>query len=104
MKYSIQLYFLILLVANSQLRAQNVLNQDDVYIVDSIGDNIICFHRNMNLVDSTFYPEIIENIKKGIELTSEHIVVTEVEFRVLVFPERTIPRIGMSGIAPNDNH
>jgi uncharacterized protein YjaZ len=27
-----------------------------------------------------------------------------VEFRVLVFPEKTIPRIGMSGDAPDDKH
>ena len=101
MKYIIPFYSFILLTTSLNLKAQNVLDQDDVFLVDSIGNNTICFHTNMILVHPSFHSEIIENIKKGIELTSEHIAVMDVEFRVLVFPERTIPRIGMSGVAPN---
>ena len=56
----------------------------------------------MSLVDSSYYPQIIKSIKLGVDTTSKLIDVTNVEFRVLVFPERTIPRIGMSGAAPND--
>jgi uncharacterized protein YjaZ len=83
---------------------QNVLNQDDVILVDSLRTNKIYFHRNMSLVDSLYYPQIIRNIKLGIDSTSKTIKVKDVEFRVLVFPERTIPRLGMSGAAPNDKH
>ncbi|MCI0515468.1 DUF2268 domain-containing protein [candidate division KSB1 bacterium] len=81
---------------------QQVLNQDDVFIIDSLRTNKICFHRNMSLVDSAHYPQIIKSIKLGIDTTSKVMDVTDVEFRVLVFPSKTIPRIGMSGAAPND--
>lgn len=81
---------------------QNVLNQDDVYLIDSLRTNKIFFHRNMSSVDSKNYSTIINSIKKGIDTTSRLIDVKNVDFRVLVFPERTIPRIGMSGAAPND--
>jgi len=89
------------LICCGQLKAQNVLNQDDVYIVDSVGTNPICFHTNMSLVDSSFYKQITENVRKGINATDKYIKFENVEFRVLVFPERTIPRLGMSGVAPN---
>lgn len=98
------IFLLITHACLNQLAAQNVLNQDDVYLVDSIGNNSVCFHKNMNLVDSIFHPQIIENIKQGVELTDEFIDFTNVEFRVMVFPERTIPRLGMSGVAPNTKH
>jgi len=55
----------------------------------------------MSLVDSSYYPQIVKSIKEGIDTTSKLIDLTDVEFRVLVFPERTIPRIGMSGVGPN---
>ena len=84
-----------------QLEAQNVLNQDDVYLVDSLESNTIKFHTNMSLIDSSFYSQIVKNIKKGIDSTNKYIEFKNVEFRVLVFPERTIPRLGMSGVAPN---
>jgi len=58
----------------------------------------------MSLVDSAYFLQIIRNIKLGIDSTSKIIEVKDVEFRVLVFPERTIPRLGMSGAAPNDKH
>ena len=64
----------------------------------------VFFHRNMSQVDSSYYPAIIKNIKLGIDSTSKIIEVKNVEFRVIVFPERTIPRLGMSGAAPNDTH
>jgi len=83
------------------ISAQNVLDQDDVYLVDSIGSNSICFHKNMSLVMPIYHQKIVENIIQGIEATDRYIDVENVEFRVLVFPERTIPRIGMSGVAPN---
>jgi len=83
---------------------QNVLNQDDVIFVDSLRTNKIYFHRNMFLVDSSYYEQIIKNIKLGIDSTSIYIEVKDVEFRVLVFPGRTIPRIGMSGAAPDDRY
>lgn len=88
----------------SSVSAQNVLDQNDVYAVDSIGSNSICFHKNMNLVSPAFHSQIVSNIKSGILLTSKKVEVTGVEFRVLVFPERTIPRIGMSGVAPDKKH
>ena len=84
-----------------QLEAQNVLNQDDVYLVDSLESNTIKFHTNMSLIDSSYYSQIVKNIKKGIDSTNKYIEFKNVEFRVLVFPERTIPRLGMSGVAPN---
>jgi uncharacterized protein YjaZ len=58
----------------------------------------------MALVDSSYYSQIIKSIKQGIDTTSKLIDVTDVEFRVLVFPSKTIPRIGMSGVAPNNKH
>lgn len=84
------------------LFSQNVLDQDDVHFVDSAGSNSIYFHTNMSLIDEGYYDEIVHNIKKGLDSTSNYIQVENVEFRVLVFPERTIPRIGMSGVAPNE--
>ena len=82
-------------------QCQNVLNQDDVHLVDSSGTNRICFHRNMDLVDASRYSTIVRSIKLGIDTVSKVIPLDSVEFRVMVFPERTIPRIGMSGVAPN---
>jgi uncharacterized protein YjaZ len=88
----------------NSLSRQNVLNQDDVHLVDSLRTNKIYFHRNMTLVDSVYYPQIVKNIKSGIDSTSKIIDVQDVEFRVIVFPERTIPRLGMSGAVPDDKH
>jgi uncharacterized protein YjaZ len=85
----------------SLAHSQNVLNQDDVYVVDSLRTNKICFHRNMSTVDTGYYRTIIKSIRMGIDTVSKIIGLDSVEFRVLVFPERTIPRIGMSGVAPN---
>lgn len=94
--------FLLLFSPLFRCQAQNVLNQDDVFTVDSLRTNRICFHRNMSLVDSSYYRSIINNIKLGIDSVNRIVKVENVEFRVLVFPERTIPRIGMSGVAPNE--
>lgn len=55
----------------------------------------------MSLINPIYHHQIVHNIKKGIDSTSNHIYVNSIEFRVVVFPERTIPRIGMSGVAPN---
>ncbi len=97
-------YVLIFLIITSSgcKPQQNVLNQDDVFLVDSLRTNKICFHRNMSSVDSSYYPQIIKSIKQGIDTTSKVIDLQDVEFRVLVFPSKTIPRIGMSGAAPNE--
>jgi uncharacterized protein YjaZ len=92
---------LLLLCSVSLAVSQNVLNQDDVYVVDSLHSNRICFHRNMKLVDARLYSTIVRSIKLGIDTVCKVIALDSVEFRVLVFPERTIPRIGMSGAAPN---
>ena len=81
----------------------NVLNQDDVVLVDSINSNRICFHINTESVDS-LQALIISRIKQGVKEISELIVVQNVEFRVIVFPERTIPSKGMSGASPNTEH
>ena len=55
--------------------------------VDSLGTNKICFHQNMYLVNSIYHPQIINNIKLGIDSIGKHIKVDNVEFRVMVFPE-----------------
>jgi uncharacterized protein YjaZ len=55
----------------------------------------------MATVDASYYPTIVRSIKLGIDTVSKIIAIDSVEFRVLVFPEKTIPRIGMSGAAPN---
>jgi uncharacterized protein YjaZ len=99
MRNAILLIIIIFFV--SQLNSQNVLNQDDVYFVDSIATNTICFHTNMRLIDNFYYAQIIKSIKSGVIATGNIIEFKNIEFRVLVFPERTIPRIGMSGVAPN---
>jgi uncharacterized protein YjaZ len=99
------LYFLLLsFFACSSQQDATVLDQDDVILVDSVLINRLCFHRNMSLVDSSFYPLIVEKIKLGIDSIGKHIKLTDVEFRVLVFPEKTIPGLGMSGAAPNGKH
>jgi len=96
-------FILILLVLSicKPVHAQNVLDQDDVVLMDSLRSNKIYFHTNMSLVDKKYHPQIIENIKLGIDTTSKVIPVVNVDFRVMVFPERTIPQIGMSGVGPN---
>ncbi len=100
----IRLCFLYLFTILSGSWAQeNVLNQDDVVLVDSIGNNKICFHRNTAGVDS-LHPLIINRIKLSVRSINKIIQVKGVEFRVVVFPERTIPRTGMSGAAPNKEH
>jgi len=96
--------FTFLLLSCTTQVEQNVLNQDDVFLVDSLASNKICFHRNMSLVHPSDYPSIINSIKTGIDTTDRIVEFRDVEFRVLVFPERTIPRIGMSGAAPDDKH
>ena len=97
------LLLVLTILSIGQLKSQNVLDQDDVYTVDSLGTNDICFHTNMSLIDTSLYTQIVENVKRGIHATGEYIKFENVEFRVLVFPERTIPRLGMSGVAPNTN-
>lgn len=81
----------------------NVLDQDDVVCVDSLGSNRICFHKNTESVDS-LKQLIITRIKEGINEISKILAVEDVEFRVIVFPERTIPNKGMSGASPNNEH
>ncbi len=81
----------------------NVLDQDDVVCVDSFRTNRICFHTNTECVDS-LKPLIISRIKEGINEISKIHAVEDVEFRVIVFPERTIPNKGMSGASPNNEH
>ena len=81
----------------------HVLDQDDVILVDTVGTNRICFHRNTACVDS-LRPLVIERIKLAISEISQLLDVTNVEFRVVVFPERTLPDKGMSGAAPNKDH
>jgi len=71
--------------------------------VDSIGSNTICFHKNAACVDS-LRPLIIDRIKSAVKAIDRLVEVKNVEFRVLVFPERTIPRLGMSGAAPDAKH
>ena len=77
-----------------------VLDQDDVAVVDSIGTNRICFHRNTACVDS-LRALIIDRIKLAVREIGVIIAVEDVEFRVLVFPERTLPEKGISGVSPN---
>jgi uncharacterized protein YjaZ len=82
---------------------QHVLDQDDVVLVDSIGTNGIFFHTNTTAVES-LRPLIIGKIKIAVESIGRLVEVENVEFRILVFPEKTIPRLGMSGAAPNGEH
>ena len=96
--------FIVFTIGCSESKPQsNVLDQDDVILVDSINSNRICFHTNTKPVDS-LQPLIISRIKQGVKEISELIVVEDVEFRVIVFPERTIPSKGMSGASPNNEH
>jgi len=81
----------------------NILDQDDVALVDTVGTNRICFHRNTACVDS-LKPLIVDRIKLAIDEIGRILPVTDVEFRVVVFPERTLPEKGMSGAAPNKKH
>jgi uncharacterized protein YjaZ len=76
------------------------LDQNDVVLVDSVRTNRICFHTNTQTVDS-LQPLIIEKIKLAVHEVSKIIELENVEFRVVVFPERTIPSKGMSGVAPD---
>ena len=106
--YSLRIFpliiFLVLSIACSESKSQsNVLDQDDVILVDSINSNRICFHRNTESVDS-LQELIISRIKQGVKEISELIAVEDVEFRAIVFPERTIPSKGMSGDSPNTEH
>lgn len=77
-----------------------VLDQDDVVLVETIGSNSICFHRNTACVDS-LRSLILDRIRRSVEEIGRLIPVENVEFRVMVFPERTLPSKGMSGAAPN---
>ena len=66
-------------------------NQDDVVTIDSLAINKICFHRNMSLVDSSYHPIIVPQLKLAIDSISKHIRVCDVEFRVLVFRNGQFP-------------
>ena len=77
-----------------------VLDQDDVVLAVTIGSNRIYFHRNTVCVDS-LKPLIIDRIRKSVQEIGRFVAVENVEFRVMVFPERTLPSKGMSGAAPN---
>lgn len=81
-------------------KGQNVLNQDDVVLAETIGTNGIYFHRNTTEVDS-LRGLIIDKIKLAVESISKVVEVENVNFRAMVFPERTIPCKGMSGAATN---
>ena len=93
------------LLASTARQAQgvqvNVLDQDDVVLVDSVGSNRITFHRNTASVDH-LRPLIVDRIGLAIDSIGRILEVSDVEFRVLIFPERTIPAKGMSGAAPNE--
>lgn len=91
---------LLLGVVGTEPNHGKVLDQDDVVLLDSVGTNDICFHRNTTCVDS-LQPLIIDRIKLGVQEIGRIVEVVNVEFRVIVFPERTIPSKGMSGAAPN---
>ncbi|MBN1505867.1 MAG: hypothetical protein JW955_03430 [Sedimentisphaerales bacterium] len=78
----------------------NILDQNDVTLVDTVGTNRICFHRNTACVDP-LRPLIIERIKRAVSEVGKIVAVTNVEFRVVVFPEKTLPDKGISGVAPN---
>jgi len=80
----------------------NVLDQNDVVLVDSIGTNRIAFHRNTTSVDS-LRSLIINRIKLAVDSIGRVIQVKDVEFRVVVFPEPTMPRSGLSGVAPDEH-
>jgi len=82
---------------------ENILDQDDVVLVDSIGTNKITFNRNTKGVDS-LKPLIISRIKLAVDSVSRLIEMKNVEFRVTVFPEPTMPHSGMSGVAPDTEH
>ncbi len=79
------------------------LDQDDVILIDTIKTNRICFHRNIQNVDS-LKSLIIRKLKLSVQEINKIVEITDVEFRVLVFPERTIPSKGISGVAPNEDH
>jgi len=82
---------------------ENILDQDDVVLVDSIGTNRITFNRNTTVVES-LKPLIINRIKLAVDSVSRIIEMKNVEFRVTVFPEPTMPHSGMSGVAPDTQH
>jgi len=88
---------------NSMYLIAEHLDQDDVILVDTINSNRICFHRNIQNVDS-LQSIIIEKLKLSVHEIGKIIDVTDVEFRVLIFPERTLPSKGISGVAPNTEH
>jgi len=97
------IFILLSIGCDESLPQDNVLDQDDVVCVESVGTNRICFHTNTKSIDS-LKPLIIARIKEGIKEISRLIVVEDVEFRVIIFPERTIPHKGMSGASPNNEH
>ena len=108
MKVPIKLILLVCLLflyafCNSTQAKENVLDQDDVVLVDSVGTNRICFHRNTTSV-VCLQSLIIDRIKLAADSIGQIIKLTDVEFRVVVFPERTIPSKGLSGAAPNTEH
>jgi len=93
-------FFCFTVICGPSPTQATVLDQDDVALVDSVGTNRICFHRNTASVDS-LETLIIDRIKLAVREIGEVVAVEDVEFRVLVFPERTLPEKGMSGVAPN---
>jgi hypothetical protein len=85
MKYHILIVSIFQLKLLNPTQAQNVLEQDDGILMDSHGSNRIYFHTNLSLVDKKYHPQIIENIKLGIDTTSKLVAVENVDSRVMVF-------------------
>jgi uncharacterized protein YjaZ len=103
-KSLIIVYMLLMITIYSCTKPQeNILDQDDIILVDSIGTNRITFNRNATVVD-TLKPLIINKIKLAVDSVSRLIEMEDVEFRVTVFPEPTMPHSGMSGVAPDKQH
>ena len=92
--------FALLVAAMPGYSHAEVLDQDDVVLAEIIGSNRISFHRNTACVDS-LKQLIIARIRQSVQEIGRFIEVENVEFRVMVFPERTLPSKGMSGAAPN---
>ncbi len=99
---SVNLWFLLAVLAMAMpgYSGAVVLDQDDVVLAETIGSNTICFHRNTACVDS-LRPLILDRIRLSVREIDEFIPFENVEIRVMVFPERTLPTKGMSGAAPN---
>jgi len=92
--------FAVLVVLVPEHSQGVVLDQDDVVLAETIGSNSICFHRNTACVDS-LKPLILDRLRRSVREIGCFIAFENVEIRVMVFPERTLPSKGMSGAAPN---